>query len=87
MEHRRLNRADANGIEIALDTPGVDRVITISGLSALDNFADRKALARYAEDKVRSDVAELMILQPEALTRATSPASGKPKWKLTTLGL
>jgi HAE1 family hydrophobic/amphiphilic exporter-1 len=26
--------------KIALDTPGVDRVIAISGLSALDNFAD-----------------------------------------------
>jgi hypothetical protein len=26
----------------------------------LDDFADRKALARYAEEKVRNDVAELL---------------------------
>jgi hydrophobic/amphiphilic exporter-1 (mainly G- bacteria), HAE1 family len=36
----RTTTALDQATKIALDTPGVDRVITISGLSALDNFAD-----------------------------------------------
>jgi len=30
----------------------------------LDDFADRKALARYTEDKIRSDVVELLRGRP-----------------------
>jgi hypothetical protein len=30
----------------------------------LDEFADRKALARYAEDRVRRDVVELLRARP-----------------------
>ncbi|HEY1386157.1 MAG TPA: efflux RND transporter permease subunit, partial [Dongiaceae bacterium] len=36
----RTTAALDQAAEIALKTPGVDRVITIAGLSALDNFAD-----------------------------------------------
>jgi HAE1 family hydrophobic/amphiphilic exporter-1 len=36
----RTTAALDQATKIALDTPGVDRVITISGLSVLDNFAD-----------------------------------------------
>jgi hydrophobic/amphiphilic exporter-1 (mainly G- bacteria), HAE1 family len=36
----RTTAALDGATKIALDTPGVDRVIAISGLSALDNFAD-----------------------------------------------
>jgi hydrophobic/amphiphilic exporter-1 (mainly G- bacteria), HAE1 family len=36
----RTTAALDQATKIALDTPGVDRVIEISGLSALDNFAD-----------------------------------------------
>jgi 1-acyl-sn-glycerol-3-phosphate acyltransferase len=38
----------------------LDAHIRIGPPVLLDNFADRKALARYAEDKVRSDVTELL---------------------------
>ena len=37
----RTTAALDQATKITLDTPGVDRVIAISGLSALDNFADR----------------------------------------------
>jgi HAE1 family hydrophobic/amphiphilic exporter-1 len=36
----RTNAALDQATKLALDTPGVDRVISISGLSPLDNFAD-----------------------------------------------
>ncbi len=36
----RTTAALDQATKIAFDTPGVDRVIAISGLSALDNFAD-----------------------------------------------
>ena len=38
----------------------LDAHIRIGPPVPLDDFADRKALARYAEEKVRSDVAELL---------------------------
>jgi 1-acyl-sn-glycerol-3-phosphate acyltransferase len=38
----------------------LDAHIRISAPVPLDDFADRKALARYAEDKVRGDVVELL---------------------------
>jgi 1-acyl-sn-glycerol-3-phosphate acyltransferase len=42
----------------------LDAHIRIGPPVPLDNFADRKALARYAEDKVRNDVAELLRGRP-----------------------
>ena len=44
----------------------VDAHIRIGPPVPLDDFADRKALARYAEEKVRSDVAELLRGGPPA---------------------
>jgi 1-acyl-sn-glycerol-3-phosphate acyltransferase len=38
----------------------LDAHIRIGAPVPLDDFADRKALARYAEDKVRGDVVELL---------------------------
>ena len=38
----------------------IDAHIRIGPPMPLDEFPDRKALARYAEDKVRNDVAELL---------------------------
>jgi hypothetical protein len=38
----------------------LDAYIRIGPAVPLDQFPDRKALARYAEDKVRSDVVELL---------------------------
>ena len=38
----------------------IDAYIRIGPPMPLDQFPDRKALARYAEDKVRGDVAELL---------------------------
>ena len=38
----------------------IDANVRIGPPIPLDDFADRKALARYAEDKVRNDVAELL---------------------------
>jgi len=38
----------------------IDAYIRIGPPMPLDQFPDRKALARYAEDKVRSDVVELL---------------------------
>ena len=38
----------------------LDAHIRIGPPVPLDDFADRKALARYAEEKVRNDVAELL---------------------------
>jgi lyso-ornithine lipid O-acyltransferase len=35
----------------------------------LDQFPDRKALARYAEDKVRSDVVALLRGRPAETSR------------------
>jgi 1-acyl-sn-glycerol-3-phosphate acyltransferase len=38
----------------------LDAYIRIGPPVPLDSFPDRKALARYAEDKVRKDVTELL---------------------------
>jgi lyso-ornithine lipid O-acyltransferase len=38
----------------------IDANVRIGPPMPLDEFADRKTLARYAEDKVRNDVAELL---------------------------
>ena len=38
----------------------IDAHIRIGAPVPLDEFPDRKALARYAEDRVRSDVVELL---------------------------
>jgi 1-acyl-sn-glycerol-3-phosphate acyltransferase len=42
----------------------IDAHIRIGPPVPLDAFSDRKALARYAEDKVRNDVVELLRGQP-----------------------
>jgi 1-acyl-sn-glycerol-3-phosphate acyltransferase len=44
----------------------IDAHIRIGPPMPLDQFPDRKALARYAEDKVRNDVAELLRGRKEA---------------------
>jgi len=44
----------------------IDAHIRIGPPVPLDQFPDRKALARYAEDKVRKDVAELLRGEPGA---------------------
>ena len=38
----------------------IDAHVRIGPPMQLDHFPDRKTLARYAEDKVRNDVAELL---------------------------
>ena len=43
----------------------LDAEIRIGPPVPLDDFPDRKALARYAEDRVRSDVVELLRRRPE----------------------
>jgi 1-acyl-sn-glycerol-3-phosphate acyltransferase len=48
----------------------IDANIRIGPPVPLDEFPDRKALARYAEDKVRKDVVELLRATPVA---ANSP--------------
>jgi 1-acyl-sn-glycerol-3-phosphate acyltransferase len=49
----------------------IDASIRIGPPVPLDQFPDRKALARYAEDKVRKDVADLLRGQPGAATPLT----------------
>ncbi len=44
----------------------IDAHIRIGPPVPLDDFPDRKALARYAEDKVRKDVIELLRGRPVA---------------------
>jgi 1-acyl-sn-glycerol-3-phosphate acyltransferase len=44
----------------------LDAHIRIGPPVPLDDFADRKALARYAEDKVRKDVSELLRGRPRS---------------------
>ncbi len=44
----------------------IDAHIRIGPPVPLDQFPDRKALARYAEDKIRKDVAELLRGEPGA---------------------
>jgi 1-acyl-sn-glycerol-3-phosphate acyltransferase len=43
----------------------IDAHIRIGPPVPLDEFPDRKALARYAEDKIRKDVAKLLRGQNE----------------------
>ncbi len=52
----------------------LDANIRIGPPVPLDDFPDRKALARYAEEKVRKDVVELLRGRP----RVAEPASAKP---------
>jgi 1-acyl-sn-glycerol-3-phosphate acyltransferase len=64
----------------------IDAHIRIGPPMPLDQFPDRKALARYAEDKVRSDVVELLrggcasgaSAQAGAPEPVTTPALGNP---------
>ena len=42
----------------------LDANIRIGPPVPLDDFADRKALARYTEDKIRGDVVELLRGRP-----------------------
>jgi 1-acyl-sn-glycerol-3-phosphate acyltransferase len=63
----------------------IDAYLRIGPPMPLDQFPDRKALARYAEDKVRSDVAELLrggengaITPKEAPEPAKTPALADP---------
>jgi 1-acyl-sn-glycerol-3-phosphate acyltransferase len=42
----------------------LDACIRIGPPVPLDEFADRKALARYAEGKIRTDIAELLKGSP-----------------------
>ena len=44
----------------------IDANIRIGPPVPLDNFPDRKALARYAEEKVREDVVEILRGKPTA---------------------
>lgn len=48
----------------------LDANIRIGPPVPLDDFPDRKALARYAENKVRSDVMELLRARPSQTPRA-----------------
>ena len=64
----------------------IDAYLRIGPPMPLDQFPDRKALARYAEDKVRSDVAELLrgggengaITPKKAPEPAKTPALADP---------
>jgi 1-acyl-sn-glycerol-3-phosphate acyltransferase len=47
----------------------LDAYIKIGPPVPLDQFPDRKALARYAEDKVRSDVVALLRGRPAETSR------------------
>ena len=76
--HQR-QRADLRG-DVGLD----EHAAMAAGLGALRDDGVDAALGEKCAS--RRDVAELMILQPALLTRATSAASGNPKWKLTTAG-
>ena len=53
----------------------IDAHIRIGPPVPLDDFPDRKALARYAEDKVRKDVVELLRGPPAACERGQKGAT------------
>ena len=52
----------------------LDANIRIGPPVPLDSFPDRKALARYAEEKVRNDVIELLRGRPAANGTASAKA-------------